>query len=42
MKWLKRVLLTLVSLVALLVIVGMMLPSGFKVQRSITVAAPAE
>ena len=42
MKWLKRILLTLVSLVALLVIVGMMLPSGFKVQRSITVAAPAE
>jgi hypothetical protein len=28
MKWLKRILLTLVSLVALLVIVGMMLPSG--------------
>ncbi|HTN49809.1 MAG TPA: SRPBCC family protein [Burkholderiaceae bacterium] len=42
MKWLKRILLTLVVLVVLVLVVGMILPSGFKVQRSIVVNAPAD
>jgi uncharacterized protein YndB with AHSA1/START domain len=42
MKWLKRILLTLVVLVALVLIVGMMLPSGFKVQRSVVISAPPD
>jgi len=42
MKWLKRILLTLVALVALVLIVGTVLPSGFKVQRSIVISAPPD
>lgn len=42
MKWLKRIVLSLVALVALVLLVGMMLPSGFKVQRSVVIAAPPD
>lgn len=42
MKWLKRILLTLVALVALVLLVGMVLPSGFKVQRSVVITAPPD
>jgi len=40
MKWLKRIVLGVVLLVAILLAVGMLLPSGFKVQRSVEIAAP--
>lgn len=40
MKWLKRIVLGVVVLVAILLVVGMLLPSGFKVQRSVDIAAP--
>ena len=40
MKWLKRVVVAVVGLVALLLVIGLLLPSGFKVQRSVQVAAP--
>ena len=39
MKWLKRIVLGVAVLVAVLLAVGMILPSGFKVQRSVEVAA---
>jgi uncharacterized protein YndB with AHSA1/START domain len=41
MRWLKRIAFTLVAIVALLLLIGLLLPSGFKVQRSILIAAPA-
>jgi uncharacterized protein YndB with AHSA1/START domain len=41
MKWLKRAVLAVVALIAVLFAVGMLLPSGFRVQRSIVVNAPA-
>lgn len=40
MKWLKRVAFTLVAIVALLLVIGLLLPSGFKIQRSVLIAAP--
>lgn len=40
MKWLKRVVVAVVGVVALLLVIGLLLPSGFKVQRSVQVAAP--
>ncbi len=40
MKWLKRIVVAVVALIALLLVIGWLLPSGFKVQRSIQVAAP--
>jgi uncharacterized protein YndB with AHSA1/START domain len=40
MKWLKRVLIGVVVLAALLLVIGLLLPSGFKVQRSVAIAAP--
>lgn len=40
MKWLKRVVVAVVGLVALLLVIGLLLPSGFKVQRSMQIAAP--
>jgi uncharacterized protein YndB with AHSA1/START domain len=39
MKWLKRAVITVVGLAALLLVVGMLLPSAFKVQRSVQIAA---
>jgi uncharacterized protein YndB with AHSA1/START domain len=41
MKWLKRVVLTVAAIVALLLVIGLLLPSGFKVQRSVVINAPA-
>jgi len=41
MKWLKRAVLAVLGIIAVLLVVGMLLPSGFKVQRSIVVNAPA-
>ncbi len=40
MKWLKRVILAVWRVVAVLLVVGLLLPSGFKVQRSLQIAAP--
>ena len=42
MKWFGRIALALVAVVALLLVVGMMLPSGFKVQRSVDMSASPE
>lgn len=39
MKWFGRIALVLVAVVGLLLAVGMLLPSGFKVQRSVEMAA---
>ena len=39
MRWLKRIALTLVAIVVLLLGIGLILPSTFKVQRSIDVSA---
>jgi uncharacterized protein YndB with AHSA1/START domain len=39
MKWLKRIVLGVFVLVAVLLAIGMVLPSGFKVQRSVEIAA---
>jgi uncharacterized protein YndB with AHSA1/START domain len=41
MKWLMRTVLALAGLAVLLLGVGLLLPSGFKVQRSVLVNAPA-
>ena len=41
MKWLKRIAFAVVAVIALLLVIGLLLPSGFKVQRSVQVAAPA-
>ena len=41
MKWLKRVAFAVVAVIALLLVIGLLLPSGFKVQRSMQIAAPA-
>jgi len=41
MKWLKRAMLAVIGIVAVLLIIGMLLPSGFKVQRSVVINAPA-
>ena len=41
MKWLKRAVLTVAAIIALLLGIGLVLPSGFKVQRSVVVNAPA-
>lgn len=40
MKWLKRILLGVVVLAVIVVAIGWILPSGFKVQRSVEIAAP--
>lgn len=40
MKWLKRILIGVVAVAALLLVIGLLLPSGFKVQRSVAIAAP--
>ncbi len=42
MKWLKRILVFLLTLSALLVIVSQFLPGSFRVERSIVIKAPAE
>ena len=39
MKWFGRIALALVAVIALLLAVGMLLPSGFKVQRSVEMGA---
>src|SRR4029453_7465374 len=41
MKWLKRGMLAIATLILLLFVVGMLLPSKFKVQRTQQIAAPA-
>ena len=40
MKWLKRIVLGVLALALIVVGIGFVLPSGFKVQRSIDIAAP--
>lgn len=40
MKWLKRIAFTVIAVFALLLVVGLLLPSGFKVQRTAVIAAP--
>ena len=40
MRWVKRIALTLVAIVVLLLGIGLILPSTFKVQRSVT--SPAQ
>ena len=42
MKWFGRFALAVFAVVAPLLVVGMMLPSGFKVQRSVEMAASAD
>ena len=42
MRWMKRIALTLVAIVVLLLGIGLVLPSTFKVQRSVDIAATAE
>jgi uncharacterized protein YndB with AHSA1/START domain len=42
MKWLIRGVVAVVALVVLLLAVGMLLPSQFKVQRTLQIAAPAD
>jgi uncharacterized protein YndB with AHSA1/START domain len=42
MRWVKRIALTLVAIVVLLLGIGLILPSTFKVQRSVDVAAPPD
>ncbi len=42
MKWLKRAAIAVVVLIALFAGIGLLLPSAFKVQRSVEIAAPAE
>lgn len=42
MKWLKRAVAALIGLVALVVVIGMFLPAGFQVERSLLIAAPPE
>lgn len=41
MKWLKRVIFAVAAVIALLLVIGLVLPSGFKVQRSMLITAPA-
>jgi len=40
MKWLRRVLVAVVAVVALIWVIGLLLPSGFRVQRVVVIAAP--
>jgi uncharacterized protein YndB with AHSA1/START domain len=42
MKWLKRIVLALVLIVVAFVGIGFILPSAFRVERSVTIAAPAD
>lgn len=42
MKWLRRAVAAVIGLVALVVVIGMFLPAGFKVERSLLIAAPPE
>jgi uncharacterized protein YndB with AHSA1/START domain len=42
MKWLLRIVLGVVVLVVVLAAVGLLLPSQYKVQRSLDIAAPAD
>jgi uncharacterized protein YndB with AHSA1/START domain len=42
MKWVKRILLGIVTLLLLFAAVGLALPSRFSIERSTTIAAPAE
>jgi uncharacterized protein YndB with AHSA1/START domain len=41
MKWLKRAVLAVTAVIVLLLGIGLVLPSGFKVQRSVVINAPA-
>jgi uncharacterized protein YndB with AHSA1/START domain len=40
MKWLKRIVVSVAVLIGLLLVVGLLLPSEFKVQRAVKVAVP--
>jgi uncharacterized protein YndB with AHSA1/START domain len=42
MKWLKRILLSLIALVVLFAIVSQFLPGTYRVERTVVVKAPAE
>ncbi len=42
MKWFKRILMGVIALVLLFAAVGLALPSHFRVERSVTIAAPAD
>jgi uncharacterized protein YndB with AHSA1/START domain len=42
MKWFKRILIGVVALVLLFAAVGLALPSKFRVERSLAIAAPAD
>jgi uncharacterized protein YndB with AHSA1/START domain len=42
MKWFKRILIGMVALVLLFAAVGLALPSQFRVERSVLIAAPAD
>lgn len=42
MKWIKRILLLLLTLAALLAIVSQLLPGSYRVERSIVIKAPVE
>lgn len=42
MKWFKRILIGVILLVLLFAGIGLALPAHFKVERSVTIAAPAE
>ena len=42
MKWFKRILIGVIALVLLFAAVGLALPSKFRVERSVAIAAPAE
>ena len=42
MKWLKRIAIAILALVVLFVVVGLLLPSRYHVERSVVIAAPPE
>jgi uncharacterized protein YndB with AHSA1/START domain len=42
MKWFKRILIGAIALLLLFAAVGLALPSRFRIERSVTIAAPAE
>jgi uncharacterized protein YndB with AHSA1/START domain len=42
MKWFKRILIGVIALLLLFAAVGLALPSHFRVERSVTIAAPAD
>ena len=41
MKWIKRILFTLIAIIALALIVAFLLPSSYKVERSVVIKSDA-